>query len=286
MDPYVEWLHAREPRNLFTAAGTWWRTYQKAVVQASLKPEPARLQKSEAQDLLHKSGGLFVRYFTRTSGEPTAFWYTACAKYDFNELSGKARNQIRRAYKNCEARKITAEWLAANAYECYAAAFTRHGRAPYRTREKFRNDCVTDASGPFEFWGVFVGENLAGFTKCAVGEGYAAMVLGKFDPRYLPQYPAYALMDTMLAEYVARQEKLVTNGFRSIVHETNMQEFLEKFGFCKVYCDLRVIYRPLVRLCVSLLLPLRRAIDRVERPPLAANVKALLAQERIRRSFS
>lgn len=57
MDPYVQWLHAREPRNLFQAAGTWWRTYQKAVVQASLKPARVKLQKSEARDLLHKSGG-------------------------------------------------------------------------------------------------------------------------------------------------------------------------------------------------------------------------------------
>lgn len=131
-----------------------------------------------------------------------------------------------------------------------------------------------------------MGENLAGFTKCAVGEDYAAMVLGKFDPQYLLQYPAYALMDTMLTECARQQGKSVTNGFRSIVHETNMQDFLEKFGFRKVYGDLRVIYRPLVRLCVSLLLPLRRAIDQVERPPLATNVKGLLAQERIRRSFS
>ena len=119
MDPYVVWLPAREPRNLFQAAGTWWRRYHKAVIQASPKPQPARLPKSEAKDLLRKSGGP-----------------------------------------------------------------------------------------------------------------------------------------------------------------------LEKFGFRKIFCDLRIVYRPSVRLCVDLLLPFRRVVARLNRPAAAANIKALLAQELIQRSFS
>lgn len=286
MDPYVVWLQAREPRNLFQAAGTWWRRYHKAVIQASPKPQPARLPKSEAKDLLRKSGGLFVRYFTRSFPQPTEFWYSACGEYDFEKLSRKARNQVRRARKNCEVRRIDAIWLAEHGYGCYSAAFARHGRSPFRSEAKLRSDCLADAAGPFEFWGVFVGDKLAGFTKCAVGSDYVAMVVAKFDPQYLAFYPAYALMDAMLAEYAGRRRMPVTNGFRPIAHDTNMQGFLEKFGFRKIFCDLRIVYRPLVRLCVDLLLPLRRVVARLNRPAAAANIKALLAQELIQRSFS
>lgn len=60
---------------------------------------------------------------------------------------------------------------------------------------------------------------------------------------------------------------------------------LEKFGFRKIFCDLRIVYRPSVRLCVDLLLPFRRVVARLNRPAAAANIKALPAQELIQRSF-
>jgi hypothetical protein len=117
MDPYIAWLkNTNQP--LFESAGTYWRIYQNALVPASLKPEPVQLSREQAQGLLEKSGALFLRYFTRTSEIPTAFWYTACNEYDNNNLPPKVRSHIRRAYKDCRVERIDPTWLSDNGYAC------------------------------------------------------------------------------------------------------------------------------------------------------------------------
>lgn len=282
MDPYVRWLLDVKQAPLLKAGGTWWRVYQKCVLQASLKPQPASLSAEETARLLKESRALFVRYFTRTFDVPTEFWYTLCDGYAFEALSRKARNQIRRAYKNCQVKRLDAAWLAANGYECYSAAFSRYERARPQPREGFRENLLGDEGGPFEFWGVFAAEKLIAYAKCTVGDDYVAMVVAKFHPGHLHLYPAYALFDTILKIYAQEQGKAVTNGFRSVAHDTNMQEFLEKFGFHKVYCDLRVVYRPLAGLAVKALYPLQPLVDRLCSLPALA---ALLTQERIQRTF-
>jgi hypothetical protein len=93
------------------------------------------------------------------------------------------------------------------------------------------------------------------------------------------------MVDAMLQAYVAEEGKIVTNGFRSIGHETNVQAFLERFGFRKVYCDLRVTYRRELGWGIRCLYPFRHLIDRVSGTGPRAVVRILLEQEHIRRSF-
>jgi len=283
MDRYVKWLLDVRHAPLLQEGGTWWRVYQKSVLQASLKPQAVSLSADEAARLLKDSGALLVRYFTRTFDAPTEFWYTSCEQYQFDALSRKARNQIRRAYKTCQVKQIDASWLAANGYECYSAAFARYRKARPQSLASFRRNLLGDQAGPFDFWGVFADEKLIAYAKCAVGDDYVAIVVAKFHPEHLHFYPAYALLDTILKLYVQDRGKPVSNGFRSVAHDTNMQEFLEKFGFHKVYCDLCVVYRPLIGLVVKALYPLQPIVERVRSVPALG---ALLTQERIQRTFS
>ena len=141
---------------------------------------------------------------------------------------------------------------------------------------------MDSVGGPFDFWAVFCEGKLATYSKCVVGDDYAAASVLKSHPSYLRLYPVYALMDTMLKTYVVDEHKRVTFGFRSIAHDTNIQEFLEKFGFQKVYCDLKVVYRPSARAFVTVLMPFKSVLDRL---PLRQSFKSVLTQEEIRRSF-
>jgi hypothetical protein len=145
--------------------------------------------------------------------------------------------------------------------------------------------CRGSAGGPVDFWGVFVGDNLAGFSKCVVGEDYAASVVIKMDPRFLPLSPASGLQDAMLTCYVGQQNKIMLNGFRSMVHDTNMHDFLLKFGYRRIYCDLKVVYRPAVRLFVNLLYQFRSIVRRTPESGWTGKIKVLSAQEEIQRSF-
>lgn len=283
-DPYVRWLE-REHVSLFSGAGIKWRLYQQRVlIPASLKPVPVQLSPSEARGLLHHSGASLARWFTRTSDEPGRYWYVVCDRYDFDGLSGKMRTKIRRAYKDCAVRSVSADWIADHGYDCYAAAFGRYkiGRPIKREHfERIQRSCV---GGPYSFFCAFIGQKLVGFAKCVTLDDYVAMVSFRIHSEYNSSRPAYALLDTVLRACVTEGRKPLGNGFQSLYDRTNMQDFVLQFGFRRVYCDLQVFYRDTLGLAIRALFPFRRVIDRLpSRSPLPA-VQSLLAQEEIRRS--
>lgn len=284
-DPYVCWLsNARVP--LFKGAGTVWRLHQgRYLLQASLKPEPIHLSLQNERDLLRSSGALFVRYFTTTFDAPTQFWYTECAKYDPDTLDKDTRRQIRQGRERCEIRQVTPEWLATNGYPCYLSAFARYRGGQPEPYEMFRRDCFEAAAGPFEYWGAFVAGRLVSFIKCVVGDDYAICSELKVDPEFLTSRPAYALNDRILTRYVKEQGKRLHEGFRPVSHQTNVHDFFLRFGYRKIFCDMRIHYRLAMAALVNLLYPLRNIIERSADLAVARNASVLLKQEEIRRSF-
>jgi len=283
LDTYIAWQKQHHVP-LFESAGVWWWVYKGILVPASLKPQPVQVDRSAARRVLAQSGAHLARFFSRTSTGPTEFWYVECREYDLEKLSPKLRKHVRRAHRDSSVRPISATWFAENGYHCYSAAFSRHKNGRPDSQELFQQKCLECAGGPFEFWGAFVGDALAAFAKCVVGDDYVSLVMFKFDPQFSSANATYALLDTILQTYVAEQHKPVNNGSRSLSHDTNMQEFVLKFGFRCIYTDLQVIYRPPLGYLIGLLYPFSPFINRLSLPRPAAALKTLLRQEQIRRS--
>lgn len=284
-DPYTNW-QKEHGLQLFEGGGIWWRLYRGILIPASVKPEPIRLASTDARALLKRSGAHLVRFFSETYKEPSAFWYVACDAYNFESLPGKMRKNIRRAQRDCTVRRLEPAWIAENGYACYEAAFSRYRGARPDSSETFRKECMECASVPFEFWGAFVGNELAAYAKCVVGPDYVTMVAFKFDPKYSHHNATYALQDKLLEIYVTGRGKPVNNGFRSLDHDTNMQEFVLRFGFRRVYTDLKVVYRPGLETIVSLLYPFSSLLSGLGSAGRIAPLRALFKQEQIRRSFA
>lgn len=76
---------------------------------------------------------------------------------------------------------------------------------------------------------------------------------------------------------------IVSNGERSITRDTNIQDYLLKFGFRRQYCRLNVIYRPLVKSVVTVLYPFRKHIALLPDNNWLNKVQAVLYQEQLRR---
>jgi hypothetical protein len=284
MDAYTQWLkQGNEP--IFEQNGVYWRAYGNGLVPASLKPEPVQLTRQQSQELLQRSGRLLVRYFSRLSDRPTNFWYTVCAEYDFRKLPQKLRSQVRRAYKDCRVERVDPIWLSQRGYECYCAAFAQDGNTEPESRAAFDQMCRGSLGGPFEFWGVFAGDQLVGFGKYVVGDDYVAEIVLKMDPNYADLNPNTAMQHAILSHYVAQSGKVVTIGFRSIQHDNQSYDLLQKFGYRRIYCDLKVAYRPTLKAAVSLAYPIRTWIIRFPSSKWARKMRAALGQEEIRRSF-
>jgi hypothetical protein len=276
---FAEWLGREHPDSLFCSQHEWWWLYRRSLVPANVGPRPTTLEQSDAIELLRSSGAYLLRYFTRTFDSPTDFWWVACDTY---APSKKARNQIRRAHRTCTVQSIDAADLEKTGFACYKAAHNRYKNSSSFTEGEFVSWVHSHSRGPFEWWGAFVQGELAGFTLCGVDRPNVGFMSMKLHPDFLAHYPAYALIDAMLESYVVRDGLSMNNGFRSISHDTEMQGFLDKFGFRRHYCDLKVIYRRPFSFAVNAVYPFRRPLSMI---PRLAPLNALLFQERICRSF-
>lgn len=279
---YIGWLEGQGVR-LFEGGGAYWRLYQGALVPAPATPCFLELSREEARDLLKESKAWFIRYASRPSEKPTEWWYVVCDSYVPDRLSANVRNQLRRGKRNSSVRRIDAEWLAKYGYECYCAAYKRYRNATPDNAKKFRNDTLRTVGGPFDYWGVFVDGRLAGYCQCIIEDNQVATNIVKYDPEFLKRFTSYALIDTVVGYYVMKRGMSISNGARSISHDTNMQKFLLRFGFVRQFCRLNVIYQPWLELAIQTLFPLRKSIAKLPDFGPAHKLQALLYQEELQR---
>ncbi|UFS69349.1 hypothetical protein LPW11_15785 [Geomonas sp. RF6] len=268
---------------LYRGAGVRWMSYRGALIPASLVPTFVDVDAGTAGRLLAESGAYFLRWSSEPSAKENGWWWMVCRDYSIERVSGNTRHNIRRGYKKCRVERLPIATLAEEAYPSYLKAFERFKNATPEGEEEFRSRLfiLSEDESLFHGWGVRVKGRLVGYLICTVEDGCAVSVTeGRFDPDYLSCYPWLALMDTVLTEYVAGEGLPVSNGERAIAHDTNMQEFLLRFGFERHFCRLNVQYQPYLKAAVSCLYPLRSLIPDLK---ITHNVKATLFQEEIRR---
>jgi len=206
-------------------------------------------------------------------------------------LSHNARNQIKKSLKNCSVGIIDPKWLVNNGYNCYLNCCKTHKKKSfldYKNWKKFINSHIGYSC--FDFWGIFIENKLIGYAKCIKIDKLVDLSAIWYDQKYLKYYPIYALIYSLLKYYLDDQNyKLVSNGTRSIAHDTKMQEFLEiKFNFKKQYCQLNIVYSPILRYSISIayyFYPIIKFFDKIIPNNLIHKTLIILKQEKIKKSF-
>jgi hypothetical protein len=257
------------------------------LVPVSDVPRSIELSRSEARRLLRESGAVLVRFPGRVAADPdTDSWYFVVADTcpGLEQLTKKVRYDVRQGVKRCRVQQVAPEWLAGNGYECYRKAHARYHRSAPPGEAAFRADMLARAGGPFEHWAVLAGNRLAGYSRCIVDGQWVHHSVAKYDPDYLEERAAYALVRALLEEYVGRRGLRLVNGSRTLAHDTDYNRFLLKQGFRHIGCELQVVYRPLVGIGVRLLYPARRLLARLPEVAALEPVRAVLALEELRRN--
>ncbi len=234
--------------------GHIWREYQRMVTPLGPAILDYSIIEDEAKYLLSQfSKALLVRWTDGFNNySQSEEWYAVILDkfYDLDELSSKNRSEIRRGLKNCTVEMVDAKFIAENGYDVFISAFDRYKgvKVPKITREEFKKQkLVLDRFGDIvHFWGVFYKGELIAYSENYVYENIEASYSTiKFHPDYLKLYPSYALIYTMNKYYLKDNKfEYVNDGFRNILHQTNIQGFLmEKFRFRKAYTGLYIFYR-------------------------------------------
>lgn len=267
-------LFRRRGEAATVVGGAIFKRYSGMVVPFGPVNADYSLTPDEASRALRSLGGMLIRTTTGL-GRPHAAseWYALICRV-FTPIervpSANRRSKLRRALHNCEVRRMSAEELASSGYDVYLAAHARYrdAGAP-ASPAAFAAHAL--ASSGFEdivhHWAVLCDGRLAGFSSNYVfGETEAMYSTLKFHPDHLRKYVSYALVHAMNEFYLAeRRVSYVNDGFRTIRHGTELQQFLEhNFAFEKAYTGLDVFYRRPVRIALRATFPLRRVIARFD----------------------
>ena len=149
--------------------------------------------------------------------------------------------------------------MVKHGYDVYAAAFARYKnvKGPELSRSAWEHLTRGNKDYPDlrHYWVVSIDNQLAGYVRTInFDKTEVTYSVSKYDPKYLGDYSSYAMQYTM-NEYYLRQRSIdyINVGFRTISHETNIQEFrIKNFGFERTPTNLYVRYRPLVSAALSL----------------------------------
>ena len=260
-----------------------WTAYQKMVVPVGPVSDEyvIALDKHKIDLLEYFKKCVLIRASGGFVAEPGTWYCVLCNhSVDLALLSENSRSKVRRGLKNCSVCRIDVEFMKKHAWPVLASAFNRYRNTRLNITEKrFKRDIQsTDGFGDIiHYWGVFekaTGQLIAYaqnylYNKTEVN--YSAL---KFHPDFLRHYPSYALFYEMNRYYLREQNfAYVNDGFRSLLHETNIQDFLiTKFFFKKQPVKLKIHYRPFLGWCMSGTYSFRHLLGKLN-PALAALYK-------------
>ena len=237
---------------------------------------------------------LFVEYTTNFDcGYDTGWWY--CIKegpYIFDDLKPKRKKNIRRSLRNVAVRREDIASCLDELYEVYSKAEAGYENSDNEVNEtEFRNGYLKMTQRKDqELWtGRDVETNkLIGYMLCTVHDYYVETNVAKYEPEYMSLGVSNAINHTILEEYINHQgKKYVDSGSRSINHKTNSMDYkIDTFDYRKVFCKLHLKYRPIFKVMVILLYPLRNQLLKLDNYTLVHQANAVLAMEEIRREYS
>lgn len=278
---YADFLKS-QGKMVYELDGVFWMNHHSALIPTSAMPVYTDLSYKEAVQLVNKSGALFLRYATGPVMAPSSWWNIVCRHYDFNKVSSNTRSKIRRGLRRLDIKRVSPDKIAEQGYQCHVKCYSRYKHALPQSKKAFESflQSLTGQS-IFDIWACTKDKQLLGYILCLVENNGVFMHTIDITPAGLRDYAAYAMIHHILQFYVNEKALPVSNGSRSIAHDTHMQDFLCKLGFEKEYAELHVIYRPDIRLVVSLLYPFRKALKLLNGISFVHKVSSILFQEQI-----
>ena len=272
-----------------------WQYYNHALIPTTSPAASVDTDVMQQREFWNGNGtsiALLARWTSEFDcGRETEWWYVIKdAPFDINLLKAKRRYEINRGIRNFEVRMIAPEKYPEELYAVQVAAFSAY---PAKYRPRVEHDEFTKSVRHWEeclVYGAFSRETgeLAGYglLKFKTAEFLEFLVL-----KTKPELEKYGVNAAIVAEILKSQATFLGNGgilsdgTRSISHETRFQDYLEKyFGFRKAYCRLHVVYNPKIRWVVRLVYPFRSFLKKMDGIGMVHQLNGVLKMEEIVRN--
>lgn len=276
-----------------------WEYYNHALVPVTaphIVPDTSWFKdRRKWKELADGKYPLFARWVTDFDCQKETQWWCLVkdTPFDMMSLKSNRRSLITRGLKRVDVRLIIPADYAAQmanvlikAWKSYDESY-KEGDDRKRLTEEFLQ-LTEEKLGNSEYLGAFLKDTdtLIGYSIYEVYEDWIEYSVVKTDPEYLNTQVNAALAYYGLERYMKEGIKYVLGGWRTLIHETNYQDYLMKnFGYRKAYCRLHIEYRLWMKAVISVLYPFRNLIKKGSGNKWIYQVWCTLHQEEIHRTF-
>ncbi len=218
----------------------------------ALVPEP-QIEMNTAAVFSHLKGKLLWWSYQKSGFESNG-WYAVIKDRHLaidEYRTANIRNQIRKGLKSFEIRRIAPELLVHQGYVIYQSAFAAYQSKAPQDESEYRKfmEILPEFDDIIHPIGIFYEQQLIGYSLIyRYGSREANISEIRIQPKFKDKYPSYALFHWISEEYLLKKKvAYISDGYRNLVHETNIQELLiRKFGFKKqglyLECELKKPY--------------------------------------------
>ena len=276
-----------------------WEYYNHALVPTTaphIEPDTSWMRdRKKWKELAEGRCPLFARWTTDFDCQENTEWWCLVkdSPFDIMSLKSNRRSLITRGLKRVDVKVIIpadyAEQMAnvlIKAWKSYDASY-QEGDDKKNLTEEFLK-LTKEKLGNSEYLGAFLKDTdtLIGYSIYNLYDDWIEYSVVKTDPDYLNTQVNAALAYYGLERYMKPGIRYIMGGWRTMVHETNYQDYLLKnFGYRKAYCRLHIQYRTWVGMIVHALYPFRDLIKKFSQNRLMYQLWCTLRQEEIHRTF-
>ncbi|MCR5345951.1 MAG: hypothetical protein K6E46_07885 [Lachnospiraceae bacterium] len=275
-----------------------WKYYNHAAIPTVAPHKKPDLRPVEDGSIWRIGGNrpLFARWTEEYDcKQETNWWYTVLDRpFDITRISSKSRQNINKGKRLFEVKEINPLEHCKEILDVTKAAYTAY---PLKYRPSIDEEEVLEMAslwqeevdkGEGTFYAAYFRESgeLCGYHFCRNGEGHIATIMMKVNPVYEKYQINAALIEKWVtdAESFVKEGGYLTNGERNVNHQTAFNDYLGKyFEFRRVYCRLKLIYRPEIKPVVKFLYIFRRILRVFDGIEIIHLINAVLKMEEIAR---
>lgn len=269
-----------------------WKYYKHAMIPTTAPHEEVETQEIYKKQFWRENrSALLARWTTDWDcGYATNWWYVIKdTPFEVSSLKSKRRYEINKGKKNFSVRRIDATKYADEIFDVTVAAYSSWPEKyrPNPDKETFLKSL--NSWSELMVYGAFSVEDkkLYGYAYLKEHDTYYDFVSLRVAPEAERAGINAAIVAEILEDYNQNGQfsKYICDGARSISHETNFQDYLEKyFGFRKAYCKLHIAYNPRIKLAVKVLFPFRKILHKFDEIDFIHQINSVLYMEELCRS--
>jgi len=270
-----------------------WYYYNHAVLPNAAPHEEADIKSLNSGEAWKqgKKFPLFARWTSEWDcGYETNWWYVIKdTVFDFQDVKSPVRTKIRKGLKNFFCHQIDP---AEYAEEIFQVLYEANFSYPKSTRLKLNKSktkrMIQSWGGEnINVWGAFNEEGkLCAYSLIEDCGTWFKIISQKAIPSYEKLQVNAAVLYRMISDLSdgLRSGKYICNGERTISHETNFNNYLEKyFAFRKAYCKIHIQYRKPIKRIVQMCYPFKKQIGKFRKSKLFHMVYSVLEMESLNR---